>query len=314
MSKTKIAVVCSDIHLCHKPPLFRSTEKNWLNTQAGYLKQIKKITKNLKNYNNVPLIISGDIFDKWNVPPELISLAIRELPDNTYAVAGNHDTPYHKLEELHKSAYETLIAAKKIIDVKANETVTIDGPFPIRLHGFPYGTEIKPLENPHTLFLEIAVIHSYIWAEGKGHKNAPENKRLRVYREMLKGYDIALFGDNHIPLQWNLNKDKEGPVIFNSGGFMIRRSDEENHQPSVGIIYSDGTIEREYLDISKDSYFKEINENKKSKLKTNSFIKSISEMEDFSLSYDEIIKRKIEDEKIDNRVKDILLKSLEVNL
>jgi hypothetical protein len=116
-----IAVLCSDIHLSLKQPPCRADD--WLSVQKGYLVQLKSLACAAKelwlgNRNTtgrpIPILCAGDIFDKWNSPPELIRFALEHLPDGMICVPGQHDLPNHSFEEIHRSAYGVLREAGKI--------------------------------------------------------------------------------------------------------------------------------------------------------------------------------------------------------
>lgn len=326
--KRLVAITAADLHLSGKPPLFRSNEEDWLKTQRDYLLQLDNLCciatiknplgffggKDEDDYVDVrvPCLIPGDIFDKWNVSHETVNLALGSLPRKTIGVPGNHDLPNHRLEEMGRSAYGVLVEAGRITNLKPNEPLVLEGACPIRLHGFPYGVELKPLEKPNDFYLEIALVHTYIWNRDTGYPGAPEEQRLSAYKDKFHGYDVVLFGDNHKPLQWNLDRDKPGPSVLNCGGFMVRKSDERNHRPSVGLIYSDGTIARHYLDINQDKYLdaEELVTTLDS-IGGAGFIESLLELGDCALNFGETIKRLLDREKVNSRVKDLILKALE---
>jgi hypothetical protein len=43
-------------------------------------------------------------------------------------------------------------------------------------------------------------------------------------------------------------------IIFNCGTLMRRKSDEEDYKPQVGLLFSDGTVQPHYLDVSQDKH------------------------------------------------------------
>jgi hypothetical protein len=318
-NKHLVAVACADLHFYHKAPLARSCEEDWLEVQWGYLRQLQEVARKGDSYPSesglpvslgVPVLIAGDLFDRAVVAPEVVNLLLQELPPRTYAIAGNHDLPNHRYEALGKCSYGTLVAAGKVIDVKPGESITIEGPTPIRLHGFPCGVDVKPLDKPHDLYLEIALVHAYIWTKNTGYPGAPEEKRARCYTPDLAGYDIAIFGDNHIPFEY---QPKEGAaLVYNCGGFLRRKSDEKFHQPSVGLIYSDGNMERYYLDCSHDKFLEgEEVLRILDGVGANGFIESLLELGDAALDFREAVKHLLAREKVDSRVKGIILKALE---
>ena len=105
-----IAILCSDLHLSLTKPACRA-DKDWMEVQAHYLKQLEDTAGNL------PIFCAGDIFDRWNAPPELINFALRNLPDDMLCVPGQHDLPNHRLDEKHRSGYGVLSNAGKIEDL-----------------------------------------------------------------------------------------------------------------------------------------------------------------------------------------------------
>ena len=102
-----IAIVCSDIHLSHKPPLARSGEPDWYVAMARPLNELR----GLHSDYGVPVVIAGDIFDRWNSPPELIRFALDNLPKGAWVIPGQHDLPYHDYGALNRSALGVLIKA-----------------------------------------------------------------------------------------------------------------------------------------------------------------------------------------------------------
>lgn len=244
----------SDIHLSLKPPVFRSNEEDWLATQAGYLKELTKVAGISGGMgSSLPILCGGDVFDKWNSPAELINFAIRYLP-HLYAVPGQHDLPHHNYKDIRKSAYWTLVEAGKIqtLEIQEGHPQTIEGTDQLAIWGYPWGDLVRPCPTPHSLYLDVCISHSYIWTEKTGYPGAPPEQRLKVYKRKLRGYDVALFGDNHCPVSFNLDKSADTVTVFNPGGFMRRTVDQLAHRPRVGILYNDGSVEPYYLDISRD--------------------------------------------------------------
>ena len=105
------AVCCADLHFSHDPPRARaeSDTASWYRVQKTYINQLKYIA------NGKPILVAGDIFNRWNANPELINFLIEELPI-LHAIPGNHDLPNHSFDEIERSAYWTLVKAGKIID------------------------------------------------------------------------------------------------------------------------------------------------------------------------------------------------------
>lgn len=242
------AVVAADIHLSHAPPAVRSHEPDWYATQAGYLTQVARVLQG-QPYGT-PLIISGDIFDRWNAPAELINLALEHLPP-CYAVPGNHDLSHHSYEDIKKSAFYTLVQAGKVSLLPPGKSLVADrGPTPVRMWGFPYGYEPRPLREPFPLYQDIAVCHCFVWTDRTGFPGAPESGRLGAFRKKVTGYDVVVVGDNHQPFTYS----KDPPYVINCGGLMRRTSRERDHEPRVWLVRADNRIEPVFLDTASDVF------------------------------------------------------------
>lgn len=243
-----LAVLTADIHIQQLPPPARAGgDWTWYEQMAHALGQLQVLAA---DHGNVPVICAGDVFDKWSVPPELISFAINYLPQNFYAVPGNHDLPYHNPDELGRSAYWTCVNAGAIQNLRPGLN-RAGRQWGVRLWAFPFGTDLEPCDNPEEGCIKLAVVHDYIWrSKSTGHKDAPVEKLASARVADLAGYDCSLWGDNHVPfdVQWG------GHRLINAGSLMRRHSDQIDHKPSVGLLLSDGTIRRHYLDISRDVF------------------------------------------------------------
>ena len=250
----------------------------------------------------------GTCFHSWNAPAQLINFALVHLP-TMYAVPGQHDLPWHSYKDIHKSAFWTLVEAKKIIPIEPDNPIDLPT---IRLHGFPFGKTIKPLKSRHSLALEVAVIHSYIWTKKTGYPGANPELRLKKYLKKLEGFDIAIFGDNHSGF---LCKSTE-PKVLNCGALIRLRIKERNYQPTIGIIYGDGTLARHKLKVDTDIFSdskliaKQLaGENGNNKVKE--FIEHLEMLGDISINFYETVKLALEQEKVSLPVKRIVLASLE---
>lgn len=299
-----LAVIASDLHLDHKPPIFRSKEPDWYAAQARPLKQIRDLVEKLQTV----LIIPGDIFNSWDQPPELISFAIKNLP-RTYAIPGQHDLPFHNYKDRKRSAYQTLVEAGTLIDLEPKKPIST--PTSLLLHGFPWEHKITKCPPPMTFGMHIAIIHSYIWTSSTRYEGAPKEQRLREYQKKLKGYDAAFFGDNHNGF---LAKGKENKCpILNCGSMMVRNSDQVDYKPAVGILYADGTIERHHLDTSKDVYFQmdKIPEIKERNLELDGFINFMSGLQIRKKAFMESVIAWMRANKISKDVSSMVLEAIE---
>lgn len=245
-----LAILLADIHLSLEAPLWRSVESDWLSTQRLVLEQINVLQK----LCICPILCAGDIFNWWDCKAELINFALAYLPSNIYCIPGQHDLPNHRLKDIKRSAFWTLVKSKKIKYVRWNLPWATDNG--VRIYGFPFGTKIQPCPSyKKTGTIHVALIHDYVWIEGHSFKTAPKEKRLGNKRALFKdsewnGYDFVVYGDNHSAFEVTQGKT----TFWNCGTLIKRLKDEKNYTPRVGLLMKDGTIFNHYLDCSQDKY------------------------------------------------------------
>jgi hypothetical protein len=228
----------------------RSAEGDWYEAQRRSIEQVRRLQK---KYNGIPIILAGDLTHNWNEPAQLVNFLMDQLPPNFYAIPGQHDLAYHRSRDLSKTVFYTLMKAGRVRLIPRNPFVLDKN---IVTHGFPWGTEVEPLDRKHQMILpkhvQLAVAHTYIWAsKSTSYTGAPKDKYVGVFGKRFKGYDAAVVGDNHINFIFYTNNPK---AVLNSGSLMCRNSDQIDYIPSVGLLYKDGDIERYHLDTSKDKW------------------------------------------------------------
>ena len=292
-----IAILTADFHLSLKAPPWRSAEEDWFKAMAKPLGEVV----DLQIEYDCPVLCPGDIFDRWNSPPELINFALEYLPDNMYCIPGQHDLPNHNYEEIKRSAYWTLVQAGKIINIIPNKKIasTIGSIF-----GFPFGKKLTVAPNGKAL--KIALIHEYIWDRGHSYPNAPIENKISITLSKY-GYDVIVYGDNHNGF---LYVNMAGIAIFNCGCLMRRKSDEINYKPQVGLLLESGKVEPHFLDLSKDKYLDSIDDSIAiEELDIEEFLEELKKLGDTSLEFTTAIKQFFEKHKTHPAVQKILLKA-----
>lgn len=244
-----VALSFGDGHFSLKPPVARTAEKDWLEAQFRSLKQLKE----LQIKYQCPVLFAGDLTHHWDEPAELISFLLTHLP-HLYAVPGQHDLAYHSYGDLYKSAFGALVKAGRITLLEPGNPLEIPGRHPLRLWGFPWGVPLKPLQNPSDLLFEIAVVHAMIWTKKSAYPGAPQEKHLSSYTEALKGYDLAIFGDNHKSFYVGKKEGKRDCIVINNGAFQRRTNAEKHHKPRIALIHADGEVSFVELDTRKDKF------------------------------------------------------------
>lgn len=300
-----VAILCSDIHLSHKPPIARSAEPDWYEAMRWPLDQLR----DLQEKYDCPTIIAGDIFDKWDSPAELINFALNFLPMGAYAIPGQHDLPNHNLEDIERSAYWTLVAAGTI---KHLDTTTPVGD--LTLWPAPWGEDIP---EPDEQIFNLAVVHAYIWQQGYGYPGAPKDKYTSKYVPKLKGYQAAAFGDNHKGFQFVIDNDdpQNGPYcsVINCGTLMRRKADEMKYQPHVGVLYANGNIRPHFLHC-KDDKFVDIDqalELVERSLDITEFVGELAGLARTVVDFGEALRRFLTSNKIDSHVRKVILDAME---
>ena len=296
-----IAICAADLHLSSKKPACRSGEEDWFAAMARPLRELK----NLQRKYACPILLAGDVFHRYDPNPELINWTIREMPDRVIAVPGNHELPNHRLEDIKKSAFWTLVEAGKIR--YSTEPMTIPGKVPLIIHPFPFGVPIKSLLHPHDLGLEIALVHEYVW-DLEGHRECKEEEHSTKFMKKCSGYDVMIIGDNHTHF-W-VRSPKQ--FLFNCGAFIRRRADERNHRPCVGLIHANGHVHRYFLDISKDQFNED--EEKKTLFKDldiSEFLKEMDHLVDKGQDFFDAANRLAQ--RLRPTVKEVILKAIEGN-
>lgn len=246
MKKT-IAILCSDLHLRHTVPPARAAEPDWYAAMGRVLDQLRNTQK---AHGGCPIIVAGDIFHKWNSPAELINWAIANMPPDVFTIPGQHDLPFHNLHDIEKSAYWTLVAAGAIKHISESQYIG-DAANKLLAHPFAWGVEMELLaEHRKMPVLHLAVVHAYIHKGGSSkHVGASDEDHIDAYAERLKGFDVAVFGDNHYPF---IEKTSTGCTVVNSGGMMLTSSDSKGGSPGFSLLFNDGTVERVPFDTSAD--------------------------------------------------------------
>jgi len=301
-----IAICVSDLHLTLLRPACRA-DKDWMETQTAYLLQVKQAASYGGRY--LPILCAGDIFDRWNAPPELINFALQHLPDGMLCVPGQHDLPNHRLDLMHRSGYGVLKEAGKIADLSKVRWALAPGG-KLVVFGFGWEKNIEPVggkKREHLNLLHVALVHRYVWTADKKFPGAPAQANVSHLKESLKGYDIAICGDNH---QSFLAQSGQCQVL-NVGGFIRRKTDEMDYESSMGVIYSDGSIKRRRLDTSMD-YFQEVPKDPKEipfDMKT--FIEGLGGLGEHGLNFKEAVENYLKANEVNAKTREIILTAME---
>lgn len=309
VQKEVVAILGADWHLMHKPPLARLDEEDWYEAQGRYLDQIRKLQGVV---NPIPVIVAGDLFHKWNPPVELVNFALKRMPV-VHAVPGQHDLPNHQYSLIGKSAYWTLVEAGKVINIPAGKTpLEVVSGNPLRLWGFPWGFPVRGCIDPPSICLDIAVIHDYIWSKQETcFYGADKEKKVNKWASKLRGYHLAVFGDNHIPFK--LRNDEKDLTILNCGSLMRLTVSQRDYQPAVWLLRKDGSVVRHLLDISQDKFLEGLEEKgvEKDLSRLDEFLHQLTTLSESAIDFSSAVLKFLREEKIGGKVKHYILKALD---
>jgi DNA repair exonuclease SbcCD nuclease subunit len=315
-NKKVLAILLADIHLSLKAPVWRSAEEDWLSAQTRVLKEIRSLRN---EHENCPIICAGDIFDRsrkvadgWNASAELINFALNELPDNIYAIPGQHDLPDHQYADIERSAYWTLVEAGKIKNILPGDARIVDNK--LALYGFPPGYAIEKPYQHHAWIkcgIVIAVVHDYIWITGHSYPDAPKEKKIgsNSFYPKWSGYDVVVYGDNHK----GFNRKIGGTIVYNCGTLMRRKSDEINYKPRVGLLMEDKSVVTHFLDTSADKYIDRasLSKAKDSSLDTKEFFDELEKLGNTALDFKDAMKEFLHRHNTADPVKRIINRAME---
>ncbi len=299
MKSPPIAVAVADLHLTLTPPACRQ-EEDWLAVQKGYLDQLKQIAGKL------PILCAGDVFDRWNPPPELINFALDHLPRGMFCVPGQHDLPNHRIEDMRRCGYGTLKRAGCIVDLSGVRNHMLEG---LEVSGFGWEQPVLPPLRRPPLALQVALVHRYVWQQGRSYPGAAEDHHVGKSWKMLTGYNAGIFGDNHLP--FIARSGVSGPWVVNCGTFIRRKSDERD-SPAVVLLHKDGTVSRCPLDTSKDRFREEVTDKAGGPSKDmQEFFKKLNELGDEAMDFRSVVTQMIQSGGASAGVRQIIKEALD---
>jgi len=213
-------VFSSDWHITQAVPAARA-EESWQEVMKRALLELAR-----KSYGG-SIIVAGDVFDKWNVPPSLINWVISILRGHfgfVWAIPGQHDLPYHRMDMLGRSAFWTLVEAGVVRFIDRVE----------HIGGYKVGVLYWGEPWSKAPECDVLVAHRYVWTEDVGaYPGAPAENCMSprlidvLYKET--GARLMVFGDNHVPF---MAKGAHATAV-NCGCLVRRRRTERDISAGV---------------------------------------------------------------------------------
>jgi DNA repair exonuclease len=261
-------IISADWHLRAIKPRCRLDE-DWELFQRSLVSEIVSIANNKK----CPLVIVGDLFDSPNCLARIISMAIEELSKIKYTVhflAGNHDLPYHSIENLQNSSIGIFSSLSK----EHNKIV-------YGMDDFGQWSDFNDTIKGDDY--KLMFIHRLVF---QNTKSVPPNVQASTAQDLLNEFDKADFiftGDNHTSFIYKKGQRQ----VINSGSIYRGSSDQKNYKPSVYFVDTDDEeIEQIFLsdtsEIVDDSYIIEQDEKEE---RISAFVEKLKKNEAIELDF-----------------------------
>lgn len=241
-----------------------------------------------------PIIVAGDLFEKWFNSNDFLTIVMQHIPNNLYVIYGQHDLPQHSIDLSYKSSIDTLREAGKLKILK----------------GCHFGQEPKeaslffPNRNPD---INVLVWHhmTYIKPPFPGASGGQADTILRKYPQ----FDLIVTGDNH--QQFSTSVD--GRLLVNPGSLTRQTADQIDFQPRVALWYAeDNTIEWVNIPIQQNAITREHLEVKEQRNeRIDAFISKLDGDWVAGMSFEENLKAFFEKNNTRDSVKQIIYTSIE---
>lgn len=254
------AILSGDIHLRDDQPECR-TDNYWKaqETKVHFLRELQE------SNNNIPLLVAGDLFDKWNPSYELVTWAIENLPRYLVTVAGNHDLKNNSIALFRKTALAVLGASSRVFALYQGGTHDIaHSTHPlVRVYGFSLGEEARRgRRGSREVRSRIALVHDMVWQSKKPYPGAPPSGEASRYLKEHEGFDLVLTGDNHKCFTQKIGDTNR--LLVNTGSMMRMSADQSAYEPCVFLWYAEaneveavplpierGVVSREHIEKKK---------------------------------------------------------------
>lgn len=216
MEKAKF-ICTADWHLRNIPPRCR-IDDDWLKFQESIITFIV----NKANEKNCDLVIVGDLFHTPNVPANITSSFINKmslLKNKVHILVGNHDLPFHSIDDINHSSIGILSALSK-------EHIKIKMGMEKFGQWIDFNDDIKGKE------IGLLFIHRLVV---KTSQDMYKNSFAITADELLELYPKTKWiftGDNH----HNFHYKSKGRHVLNPGCIYRGASDLKEYKPVIFYV------------------------------------------------------------------------------
>jgi DNA repair exonuclease SbcCD nuclease subunit len=279
LNKNPDLILCSDMHLREDTPVCYTGDYQEEQWECLYF------ISDLQKKYDCPVVHGGDLFNKYNTSPWLLSMTARYLPKKFFTIAGQHDLKAHSFELIDKSGINTLAVTEQLILLPRVHFGYTPDDFHYQQDA---GIENWVLPNKErkldlTGWQEISKIDKISVSKDirkpfPDASNPIKHRKILVWhklayqtipfpgatggnaKELLKKYpyDLILTGDNH----QSFVEEYQGRLLVNPGSMMRMTAAQIDHRPRVYLWYAEenkvvpiflpikeGVITREHLDV-----------------------------------------------------------------
>lgn len=207
-------IATADWHLRQELPRCR-LDSDWLDTQRARIRAVASIASDY----GVPTIHTGDLFHHPRVATEVVNMCLSELnadfPYGFFLMAGNHDLPYHSLDNIMQSSIGTIL-----------QLVRTPGCLP-DIDWAHFGCD-APGTAP------IRLVHRLIWPDAKSRPDVIEDVG-QTAEELLAEFPASkwiIAGDYHHAFHVEI----AGRHVINPGCLTIQAADMIGYVPGVYLV------------------------------------------------------------------------------
>ena len=236
----------TDGHLSSKRPVARKekTDEEYIENQLAKREQLFKYANDI----HATILDGGDFFQYWRMDNSSdlmirLSRLFKKYEINYILNIGNHDLPYHSLDNINQSLIGLLVEMGLVSVGK--EYVNYD----VLVHMFNYAEQLVDNSTIDTGY-KVAVIHENIF-----ESSVPpymSGYTAQQLAELMPSYDLFLCGHNHQQFVWNNGKQ----IIVNGGSTMRLNTKQIDYKPAFWEIAIDEDVANPTLRVGNISIVK----------------------------------------------------------
>lgn len=302
-------ILLSDIQATSKNPVARQDD-----ILQAFFKKFNHVVRHAQNHN-IPILQAGDFFDRprdWYLLFKLMT-RLKKWDVEIYSVFGQHDMYLYADRATTPTSLGVLAKAGLVTILNTKPEKFFDSEHSIYIYGCSLGEGIPSAKGD----INILVIHAPIsdtplW---EGHEYTKAHRVAQQHSD----YDLILCGDIHRHFIHTARRTVRGSrntTIVNTGPLLRHEATEYNytHQPCY-YVYDTTTKEVEPYMIPVRPAAEVLSSTHLESKKhideiLSELISSLKEMPNVTTNIEDNIRRRIEEDDIDNAVKKIIAKEM----